>query len=173
MFNFVEQYKTLTDMKRINILGVFFLMIVNIHAQDSQTDTSSLQSFGKEIIASGAIDAQNMTANYGKMAVNDSINFKFKATVKQVCQSKGCWMKLELANGEQTMVRFKDYAFFMPKDIAGKEVIVNGKAFVEEMSVADQQHYAKDGGQSDEEIAKITKVQKTFSFEADGVLVEQ
>ena len=36
-------------------------------------------------------------------------------------------MKLDLENGEEAMVKFKDYGFFMPKDIAGEEVIVNGK----------------------------------------------
>jgi len=61
----------------------------------------------------------------------------------------------------------------MPKDIAGKEVIVNGLAFVEEMSVEDQRHYAEDGGKSEDEIAKITKPKKTFGFEADGVLLKE
>jgi len=97
---------------------------------------------------------------------------KFTATVKEVCKSMGCWMKLELDNGEQTMVRFKDYGFFMPKDIEGQEVIVNGLAFVEEMSVEDQRHYAKDAGKSEAEIAKILATKKTFGFEADGVLVK-
>ena len=45
--------------------------------------------------------------------------------------------------------------------------------FVEEMSVADQKHYAKDAGASEEEIAKILKPKKTLGFEADGVLLKQ
>ena len=81
-------------------------------------------------------------------------------------------MKLELQDGEETMVRFKDYGFFMPMDIKGKEVIVNGFAFVEEMSVEDQKHFAKDGGKSEAEMAKITTIKKTLSFEADGVLLK-
>ena len=60
----------------------------------------------------------------------------------------------------------------MPKDIKGKEVIVNGLAFVEEMSVKDQKHYAKDGGKSEAEIAEITSPKKTLGFEADGVLLK-
>ena len=39
------------------------------------------------------------------------------------------------------------------------------------MSVEDQQHYAKDAGKTDIEIAKITAPKRTFSFEATGVLV--
>jgi len=70
-------------------------------------------------------------------------------------------------------VKFKDYGFFVPKDIDGEEVIINGKAFVNEVSVEEQRHYAKDAGQSEEEIAAITKPKKTYSFEADGVLLKQ
>ena len=55
---------------------------------------------------------------------------------------------------------------------AGKEVVVNGKAFVAEVSVEEQRHYAEDAGRSKEEIEAITEVQKTLSFEADGVLVK-
>ena len=80
-------------------------------------------------------------------------------------------MKLDMENGEQVMVKFKDYGFFVPKDIEGKQVIVNGKAFVNEMPVDEQRHYAEDAGKSQEEIALITTPKKTFAFEADGVLI--
>jgi hypothetical protein len=82
-------------------------------------------------------------------------------------------MKVDLENGEQVMVKFKDYGFFMPKDIAGKEVVLNGKAYVNEVPVDEQRHYAEDAGQSAEEIAKITEPKKTFSFVADGVLLKE
>lgn len=61
--------------------------------------------------------------------------------------------------------------FFMPKNIADKEVIVNGKAFVSEVSIEEQRHYAEDAGKSEDEIAKIIEVKKTLSLEADGVLL--
>jgi hypothetical protein len=173
MTNFVELIKTLSDMKRINTFLVFLLIIWGAQAQDSQPKVSALASFGEKIEASGAMNVEDMTDKYEMLAVNDTLQTKFKATVTDVCQSKGCWMKLQLEDGSKTMVRFKDYGFFMPKDIAGKQVIVNGKAFVEEMSIADQQHYAEDAGKSAEEIAKIISVKKTFGFEADGVLLEE
>ncbi len=130
-------------------------------------------SFGNMIIADDAIAAKSMAAHYNTMKIGDSINSKMKAVVKEVCQAKGCWMTLNLENGEEVMVKFKDYGFFVPKDISGKEVIINGKAFVNEVSVDEQQHYAEDAGKSSKEIAAITKPKRTFSFEADGVLVTQ
>ena len=124
-------------------------------------------------MADGSISSREMMHKYDGMAVADTLQAKFTGVVKEVCQEKGCWMKVELDGGEEAMVRFKDYGFFMPKDISGKEVIINGYAFVEEMSVEDQKHYAEDGGKSEDEIAKITKPKKTFGFEANGVLLNE
>jgi len=130
------------------------------------------ESFGKKISAGDALPAKRMAVHFAGMTVGDSIDAKMIAKVDEVCQAKGCWMKLDLPGGEQIMVKFKDYGFFMPKDISGKEVIINGKAFVNEVPVEEQRHYAEDGGATPEEIAKITKPKKTYSFLADGVLLK-
>ena len=129
--------------------------------------------FGNKIIGEGSISSQEMTEKYSNMSVTDTLQIKFNGVVSDVCQAKGCWMKVQLKDGNEAMVRFKDYGFFVPKDITGKEVIVNGFAFVEEMSVEDQRHYAKDGGKSKEEIEKIMDSKKTYGFEADGVILKQ
>ena len=82
-------------------------------------------------------------------------------------------MKLALDQETETMVRFKDYGFFMPLDSKDREVIVEGKAFVTEVSVDDLRHYAEDAGKSTEEIAKIITQKKEFAFEANGVLIKK
>ena len=84
-------------------------------------------------------------------------NTKFKAKVVDVCKMKGCWMNLDLNNNKQVMVRFKNYSFFVPKDIEGKEVIVEGKAFIDILTVDELKHYAFDAGKSKEEIDKIKR----------------
>lgn len=143
-------------------------------AQDvSEKQAISYSSFGKEINDSDALSAKRMATHFESMTIGDSIDAKMIAKVDEVCQAKGCWMKVDLENGEQVMVKFKDYGFFMPKDIAGKEVVLNGKAFVNEVPVDEQRHYAEDAGKSAEEIAEITEPKKTFSFVADGVLLKE
>lgn len=139
----------------------------------AEVEKTSYTSFGDTIIADDAIAAKSMASHYKTMKLGDSINSKMTATVNKVCQAKGCWMTLDLGDDEEVMVKFKDYAIFMPKDIGGKEVIINGKAYVTEVSVDEQRHYAEDEGQSAEEIASITKPKKTYSFEANGVLLKQ
>ena len=165
-------------MREFNILLVFLMLVFGCNGQETKYREENKTSLMKEyVIFGGEIDPINvlsdreMATKFKGMGITDTLETKFKATVADVCQVKGCWMKLELENGQETMVRFKDYGFFVPKDIIGQEVIVNGLAFVEAMSVEDQKHYARDGGQSESEISKITKPLKTFGFEADGVLL--
>ena len=129
-------------------------------------------SFGEKINDDDALSAERMLVHYESMSVGDTINAKMKGTITEVCSKKGCWMKLDMGNDKIVRVTFKDYGFFMPLDASG-EVVVNGKAFVNETSVADLKHYAEDAGDSSEEIAKITAPEVTLSFEADGVLLKQ
>ncbi len=133
----------------------------------------SYASFGKSIIAKDAIALSAMMQHYQGMAKGDSINSKLKAKVTDVCQAKGCWMTLTVDDGKEVMVKFKDYGFFVPKDIKGKEVIVNGLAYVDEISIEEQKHYAEDAGKSEADIAQIISPKRSYSFEADGVLIPQ
>ncbi|MBK7110455.1 MAG: DUF4920 domain-containing protein [Bacteroidetes bacterium] len=80
-------------------------------------------------------------------------------------------MKLDLGNGESMRVSFKDYGFFVPKDLEGKQVIVQGVAEVKTISVDDQRHFAEDAGKTKEEIESITEPQEELVFVADGVIV--
>lgn len=101
---------------------------------------------------------------------NDSkFNTKFEATVIDVCQMKGCWMRLDLGDNKKVMVNFKDYGFFVPKDISGKNVIVSGEAFKKIISVDELKHYASDRGESEEKIASIDKPEIVYSLIANGV----
>lgn len=139
---------------------------------EPQAMAMSYQSFGDKITDENMLSENEVLEKYKSLVPGDTINIKFKSTVNEVCQSKGCWMRLNLKDDE-AMVKFKDYGFFMPMDISGKEVIVEGKAFVEAMTVEEQQHYAKDAGKTSEEIEAIKEPKKTYLFEANGVLLPE
>lgn len=94
-------------------------------------------------------------------------------TVAEVCQAKGCWMNLDLPNGSMMKVKFKDYAFFVPKDIAGKEIVIKGAAALDTTTVEELRHYAEDAGKSEEEIAAINEPEIGYKFLASGVAVKK
>ncbi|WP_346883587.1 DUF4920 domain-containing protein [uncultured Algibacter sp.] len=165
-------------MKSISVIALCLLMLFSCKDKPKnepknmvKVTRASYKLYGKDMIVEDAIAAKSMVPHYQTMYVGDSVPSKIMGKVKQVCQAKGCWMRLDLEDDKTIMVKFKDYGFFVPKDISGKQVIVNGKAFVKEVSIEEQQHYAKDAGKSESEIASIVKSNKTYLFEADGVLI--
>ncbi len=127
------------------------------------------QSFGEPITEEGAITVDEMIKG---AEGQKKFPCKVMATVVSVCQKKGCWMELMRPEGGTIRVTFKDYEFFVPKDISGRTVIMDGFAWYRETSVAMLQHYAEDAGKSAEEIKKITKPKKELAFEAKGVIVK-
>ncbi len=149
------------------ILGAF-LMVVACTTGNSQTKT--VKNFGTPVTADQAITYDQLIP---KMASTDSMPAKVTGTVKQVCQKKGCWMTLVSTQpGTPEMrVTFKDYAFFMPKDLSGKQVVIDGYAFIETTSVDILRHYAEDAGKSKAEIEAIKEPLRELSFEAAGVMI--
>lgn len=136
--------------------------------EDTTKSTGAPQSFGEKITADGAVSMPEMLSN---MQGADSMAVKLKGKVESVCQAKGCWMNLQESNGGEVFVKFKDYAFFMPKDIAGREVIVDGYVVRSITPVDELRHYAEDEGKSKEEIEAITEPKEELKFMASGVLL--
>lgn len=144
-------------------------------AQKSSTPANSNAAkdgkhFGTTITANNAIPYEKVMA---KMANTDSLNMKVTGKVKEVCLKKGCWMTLvsDKPGYPEMRVTFKDYAFFMPKDLSGKRVVVDGFARVETTSVETLRHFAEDAKKSPQEIAAIKEPKREVSFEAAGVLI--
>ncbi len=153
-------------MKKLVFIIAVLAIGLAIQAQDPKSAEKGV-TYGAGTTASGSIAVNELEQ---KLKEN-KFEGKIIGKVTEVCQEKGCWMKLEKSNGEKVMVKFKDYGFFMPKDIVGKEVVLDGEALVKEVSVKQLQHYAKDAGKSEEEIKKITQSKKELQFIAKGVLV--
>ncbi|CAN5889348.1 DUF4920 domain-containing protein [soil metagenome] len=140
------------------------------HVNDSlNADSANVAYYGDRISPEGAIKAETIKEKLGQ---KDSLAMKVEGKIVDVCQKKGCWMELALADGENIRVTFKDYGFFVPKDASGKTVIMDGYAYNNTTSVAQLRHYAEDGGKSKEEIEKITEPEVAVSFEAHGVIIK-
>ncbi|MDA9016069.1 DUF4920 domain-containing protein, partial [Flavobacteriaceae bacterium] len=147
-------------MKYFSLVLVCF-MITNV--LKSQT-----QNFGDDLTEGALSDLKKVELLYNSEGV---FNTKFKAVVVEVCQAKGCWMKLDLGEDKEVMVKFKDYGFFVPKDIVGRDVIVEGEAYKEVTTIDELKHYADDLGDSKEKINAITQAEEVRTLTANGVVV--
>lgn len=153
-------------MKHLFILAVCILTGFVIYAQEPAPAVKGV-TYGEPITPDSAISINELP---GKLQDNKYTG-KVSGKVVEVCQKKGCFMKIEKSNGELVMVKFKDYGFFMPFDIVGKEVVLDGEANIKETSVKQLQHFAKDAGKSETEIAAIKEPKKELIFVAKGVVV--
>jgi predicted small secreted protein len=137
-------------------------------AEVALPDPDATGNFGAAVTAEGAIPAKDLLP---KLKGQDSIRVKITGDIASCCQAKGCWMKMPIAADQEMTVKFKDYAFFVPKNSAGKNAVMEGWAYKELVSVDELRHFAEDAGKSKEEIAKITKPEERITFMADGVLI--
>ena len=156
----------LSIMKKSVLFSIALLIGLAVTAQGPKSAEKGI-TYGAGTSADGAISVNELD----KKLKDNKYEGKITGKVVEVCQEKGCWMKIEKSDGEKLMVKFKDYGYFMPMNIVGKEVVLEGEATIKEVSVKQQQHYAKDAGKSEEEIKKITKAKKEVQFVAKGVLV--
>lgn len=130
------------------------------------------QVFGDSITADGAITSAEMLSKFENMKPTDTLNVKVASEITATCKKKGCWMTLNLGNDKEAFVKFKDYAFFVPKEGAeNHKTIISGKAFIEETPVDELKHYAQDAGKTKEEIDAIKEPKVEYRFMADGVLI--
>lgn len=91
-----------------------------------------------------------------------------RARISEVCQRKGCWTILR--EGDSAVrVRFADYGFFLPKDVSGREALVEGRVTIRTLSEREARHFAEEtrGGRPEE----IQGPQREIGFVATGVRI--
>lgn len=156
-------------MKRISFLITALLLVGS--TQVLQAQSSEAEVFGEAFEAKKVMDYDKFLK---KMSKKEELkNVTVKGKVEAVCKMKGCWMNIVSDNNpdDATFVKFENYGFFVPKDIAGRTVIMKGRGFKEVTSVEELRHMAKDAGKSEAEIQAITEPQKELKFMATGVIL--
>ena len=98
-------------------------------------------------------------------------NVAVKGEVTDVCEKRGCWVTIKTENGSSFFVKMKDYAFFVPTALKGKNVVLEGTAEKKITSVDELKHYAKDAKKSKTEIDAITAPKEEIRFLASGIKV--
>ena len=155
--------------KLISLCACLIALTTVAFAQENIKPAKVGVQYGKAINNKNAISVQKLE---NTLKSKKEYTGKIEGEVIGVCKKKGCFLTLKRQGQEEPiMVRFKDYGYFVPTDIIGKTVVLQGKAKVKELSVKQLQHNAEDAGKSAEEIAKITQPKTDINIVADGVLV--
>ena len=121
--------------------------------------------FGKNFKVQKKMTAKEAITKYSTIKGNE---IQVQGKVEKVCVKKGCWMTLSDTD-KSIRVTFKDYGFFVPSSLQGKDVVLNGQLFEKVENVELQKHYLEDQGASKDQISKVTEDKKTYHFVASGV----
>lgn len=158
-------------MKKLFLMMAMFAFVACSQSaeQTAESEAIEIEYYGEEISEEGAISAAELFALMGEDSEKE---VKLVATIEECCQKKGCWMKVDMGDGKTMRVTFKDYGFFVPMDAAGRQVVMDGVATMEETPVEALRHYAEDAGKSAEEIEAITEPRRELVFEARGVILK-
>ena len=155
--------------KSLLLAGAAALLLAACQPSGEATDNRTFAYFGDTIETAGALSPEALLE---QLKTSDSIAATVEAPIDGVCQAKGCWMDLNMGNGQTMTVRFKDYAFFVPMDATGKKAVVSGYVKVDTLSVDWLKHKASDAGKSQAHIDSITEPRVEYSFLANGVAIE-
>lgn len=134
-----------------------------------QTENQDLHYYGDTISSEGAISSDKLISTMGD---RDSIQVKVSGTINSSCTKKGCWMKMDLGENREMRVSFKDYSFFVPKNLNGEKAIIDGYAHVDTLDVPFLRHLAEDAGKSKEEIEAIDTPEVSVNYVARGVILK-
>jgi hypothetical protein len=97
---------------------------------------------------------------------------KVSGRVNSVCTKKGCWFAIQDPEMTETSVRItmKDYGFFVPRDCAGKDAVIEGTFDLKVMTEARRKHLAEDAGKDSSNIKGDVK---EFTLVATGVEISK
>lgn len=166
-------------MKAFIYLGILAILFGSCNEQvESQNEAStenvveevSYNVYGAEINSDGIVSYDDLLS---QLQQDDTVSVKLEGEIDRTCQVKGCWMKVNVKEGEDPLhVTFQDYGFFVPKEgMENKATVFEGIAYVDTISVDMLRHYAEDDGKTEEEIAAIVEPEVVLTFEASGVLI--
>ena len=169
-------------MKKTVLVLAFTMLMLGCKDKENQEGMSEAPTpdnkdaetlYGEDFINVKILSPDQVGDIYSNLKPGDTVNVTFKAPVQAVCKEKGCWMQVDVGNADPVMVRFKDYGFFVPKDIENKDVTVHGRAFIAEIGLEERRHLAADAGKNQKAIDAITKPERSMGFTADGVKIAE
>ncbi len=137
---------------------------------EAEKAVPSTGNFGNEVVTAGAIPANEIAGVFND---SDTTGITISGNITASCKHSGCWMNVDMGNGETIHVTFLDESFTIPLDAAGKNFIAQGVAIRELIPVETLQNYAREDGKTEEEVAAITEPVYAYDFIASGVLIEE
>ena len=155
-------------------MKIFYIAIAAVSLSLTSCNSSKIayKHYGPVAVDSTqALTLDEMLLKFKAQPQNDV--FTFTAPLVGVCQSAGCWVKVQPSNGDLIRVRFKDHFLIPPATEISSVAYFHGRAYYDTISVELQKHFLEDAKAPQSEIDQITAPKIELNFVADGVWVKK
>ena len=156
-------------MKKLLFLSAMALTLCGAaSAQTAQSPTSYGTAFSLQEVSSSPGRLPRLREGKQKLE-----NAKMMGVISQVCQAEACWLmlKTDYNTDDAVLIKMKDHAFVVPKNLAGKRAAVSGTIVKKMQSVEEQKHLLQDAGASAADIAKVSAPKEMYEMQATGVVL--
>ncbi len=117
-----------------------------IRLSEPVASTAQWEDFGAPLPEGEPRDLAGLVAEAEAVDGRDVL---VETEIVQVCRKKGCFF-IARDGGATARVTFRDYAFFVPTDSAGKRVVLAGTFERRAITAEQAAHYAEDLGETPE-----------------------
>lgn len=150
------------------VLVLFLSLSLGAFAQAPKGKAKLGTLYGEKFDERGAVEPEELMR---MIPEKDTVPVRIKTVVKNSCASEGCWLTFRINDSTEAIAKTKAHAFFVPLDIRGKTVVINGKAYNKITSVKELKHLAEDAKKPKKEIDAITQPKRQVVVIASGILV--
>ncbi|NQV16277.1 DUF4920 domain-containing protein [bacterium] len=128
-------------LKKAILTGMMLIVFSFVACSSEKVDTLG-ERYGQGVTLAEAISVNDVFTQAAEL--NGKI-VRVSGSISDLCKHKGCWM--QVSDGSEVLtVRFKDEAFILPADAAGKNVDFEGLFIAEKLSNPLVSHSACAGG---------------------------
>ena len=154
-------------MKQFLVYSLLIALVISgcdSSPKSDKGDTTHSQNAKLPVIQAGELAAAMETVM--------ELELQLTGTIVEVCHGSGCWLEMDMGDGQRVLVTFPKDVYVVDTTAIGKMAMVDGLVAKEIISVKRLQLQAADEGASDEEIDAITQPKAEFSMEAAHVEIK-
>lgn len=120
-------------------------------AAEDEGETNEATPPGDHTYGAGVSDSLELTplttlAENAEAMAGQTV--KTEGEITQVCQRMGCWMEMQAEGVAPVRVPMANHSFFLPRDVGGRQVTVEGILAIRELGDAEREHLESEGAQA-------------------------
>ncbi|QQL49628.1 DUF4920 domain-containing protein [Mucilaginibacter ginkgonis] len=150
-------------------LILFIIFLANCAFAQHHTPLPHGMVFGTKPSVTGGMPADKIETFMGKRTRTTTVII---GKILNVAKSAGGWFDMDAGNGKVIAAHFKDANVNLPKDIKGREVIIEGVA-QKDFIADDLQHMAGDTVRGKQQHHNKTDPKRRLTFEVKGLMVNR